>query len=223
MVELVICDLDDTLILERDFVASGFEACSEFLSKFGCARAEARAAMWEEFENSHAGVFDRISERFARDGETTKELVEIYRHHKPSLSYRDDARILIAECRRRNLKTAIITDGDSKTQHNKLDAVGAKTDFDAVIATADYGLDFKKPSTKAFELLNKRLGIAFENMLYVGDNPHKDFAMAARIPITTVRIRRKGMIHDYPDYRDGVREHFRVESLDEIFSLPLFK
>lgn len=225
MIKVVICDFDDTLVSERKFVDSGFDACAEFLAGYGFDKRALKKTMWGEFEKSHAQIFDRLLSGLPEiaDSALLGKLVDIYRYHTPKITFEDDVSPFLEELKKRELKSAIVTDGDSRTQHNKLDAVGAEKFFDKVVATYDFGLDWKKPSAKAFRHLGDFFGADFAEMLYIGDNPHKDFAMRAEIPIATARILRDGAIHNYPDYRDGIKEMFAIKSLPEIFGLPIFK
>ncbi|PWM30861.1 MAG: hypothetical protein DBX55_03885 [Verrucomicrobia bacterium] len=221
MIKLAVCDFDDTLVLERDFIKSGYARAAEFLAEEGFAEnaEEAESALWREFSKSPKNVFDRFAKNFlpGAPSELAEKLIQIYRLHKPRIAYRPDVREFLSGARARGMKLAIVTDGLSETQHNKLDAVGAERDFDAAIVTSDFGPDWAKPSVKPFELLRDNFGIPFDETLYVGDNPAKDFAMSAKIPITTARILREGAIHAGNEYLDGITEHFRIARLPQIF------
>ena len=60
--------------------------------------------------------------------------------------------------------------------------------------------------------------VRLSEIMYIGDNPKKDFAMSAKIPITTIRITRPNSIYKDETYKDDIREHFRINNLMEIFS-----
>ena len=58
-------------------------------------------------------------------------------------------------------------------------------------------------------------------MLYIGDNPLKDFYISSILPIKTARIVRSGSVYKDAEYRCGVRELFRIERLSDVFNLLL--
>ena len=59
-------------------------------------------------------------------------------------------------------------------------------------------------------------------MLYIGDNPKKDFAIKADIPVYTARIIRPKAIYANAEYIKEIREDFTIKNLPEIFNLHLF-
>lgn len=218
---LIICDFDDTLALERDFIKSGYRHVARFLcGKFGglgeCACVQ---IFEEEFRISRQGVFDRSVERIfgAPNQALALELVEQYRNHFPRLSYQPDVAEFLRLARERGANTAIITDGNPRTQRNKLEATGALGDFGACVITSEFGPDWAKPSPKAFEFLAEKFGAKFENMVYIGDNPAKDFAVSAKLPIKTAQIERPGAVHLSNEYLGAILPHFRIKRLDQIF------
>lgn len=221
MIKLAVCDFDDTLVLERDFIKSGYARAADFLVEEGFIESakEAESALWREFSKSPKNVFDRFAKNFlpGAPAELVGKLIQIYRLHKPRIAYQPDVREFLSGARERGMKLAIVTDGLSETQHNKLEAAGAERDFDEIIVTSDFGPDWAKPSVKPFELLCDKFGIPFGEMLYVGDNPAKDFAMSAKIPLATARILREGAIHAGNEYLDGITESFRIARLPQIF------
>lgn len=59
-------------------------------------------------------------------------------------------------------------------------------------------------------------------MLYIGDNPKKDFAMKKYIPIKTARITRPNGIYKNEPYLWEIREDAAISALPEIFETYLF-
>lgn len=226
MIRLVICDFDDTLALERDFVSSGFAACSKYLSQMcpGNTPEAVLQLLWEEFRFSPRKVFDRAIKRIpGASEEDARACVELYRNHFPTISYQPDVREFLRQLNARRIHSAIVTDGSSTTQHNKIIAVGADIDFEKIIVTGDHPENWHKPSPLPFEALRTYFGVEYPEMLYIGDNPRKDFAVAGKIPIRTARILRPGGIYADAPYIDEIREDARISSLPEIFDTPLFK
>lgn len=59
----------------------------------------------------------------------------------------------------------------------KLQKICKEKKIDALIPTIDElgGIQYRKPNKKAFELMQNRWKIAFNKMVYIGDNVTKDF------------------------------------------------
>ena len=85
-------------------------------------------------------------------------------------------------------KIGIITDGRPEGQRAKLDALEIETEY--IIVTDELGgTEFRKPSTKAFCLMQKVLKIPFSRMVYVGDNPQKDFIAPKKLGMKSIWVR----------------------------------
>ena len=56
-------------------------------------------------------------------------------------------------------------------------------------------------------------------MIYVGDNPAKDFHISADLPVRTARIIRENGIYNDREYLDGIKETYRIESLTDLLDL----
>lgn len=168
-VRAVVFDLDDTLYNEIDYVKSGYKAVAKRLGM-----PEAEAQLWEAFQKGLPAI-DTVL--VALDMEDAKAAcLEAYRSHMPDISLNPGARELLEALRSRGIKTAILTDGRPEGQRNKLAALGLEELVDSVLVTDELGgAQFRKPCDIGFRVLQKRLGIPFGQMLYVGDNPKKDF------------------------------------------------
>ncbi len=74
--------------------------------------------------------------------------------------------------REMGLKLGIVTNGEHDTQSLKIKMLGFEAFFDEIVISGDVGV--QKPESKPFIVMSKRLGIAPEELLYVGDNPLND-------------------------------------------------
>jgi putative hydrolase of the HAD superfamily len=52
-------------------------------------------------------------------------------------------------------------------------------------------------------------------MLYVGDNPEKDFYISNIHPIQTIRIYRNG-VYENREYLSNIKENYSIYGLDEL-------
>ena len=162
----IIFDLDDTLYSEKEYVKSGYKAVSDYL---GCGYEE---KLWDYFEAGKPAI-DEMLKEIGREDEKA-EVLKVYRSHKPDIHPYSGVAEMIAELKAKGIKVGIITDGRSEGQHNKLKALGL--DIDDVIITDELGgIQFRKPCDIAFRIMAIRWRLNPADIVYVGDNPAKDF------------------------------------------------
>ena len=61
--------------------------------------------------------------------------------------------------------------------------------FKKIFITNQYGIKNNKPSIFCFEKIRKLEKTTFNNLVYIGDNPKKDF-LVKKYGITTIRLKR---------------------------------
>jgi putative hydrolase of the HAD superfamily len=167
----------------------------------------------EDPRNVFNRLLDSIEIKYTKD--TILELVEEYRNHLPSIEFFPDVLPCLKYLKKKGIKVGIITDGYSNAQRQKLNAVKAYDYFDEIIITDELGREYWKPHPKAFEMMKEILNVEFDEMIYVGDNPEKDFYISKIYPLKTVRIYREGVYKD-SSYLDNVKESHSIHSLIEI-------
>ncbi|MBQ7583614.1 MAG: HAD hydrolase-like protein [Lachnospiraceae bacterium] len=92
--------------------------------------------------------------------------------------------------------------------------------FDEIILNDEFGgAEFRKPNPKGFIEMAARLRIDPAEMIYIGDNPAKDFHIAAELPIRTARIIRENGIYTDREYLDGIRETWRIKKLTDVIPI----
>jgi putative hydrolase of the HAD superfamily len=192
----VVLDLDDTLYLEKDYVQSGFRHVARFVEAVGVIdKTTAFDHLWEEFEAGRRGdAFDSLAARFPFAQKTAvADLVDQYRSHAPTIELMEpDAVASLVNLR---LPLALISDGLATTQRAKMEALGVGSMFDVVALTGEWGREFWKPHPRSFEFVESELDLRGENLLYVADNPAKDFMAPNRRGWLSVRLRRPGQLH----------------------------
>lgn len=229
-IQAVIFDLDDTLISEYEFVKSGYHFVSDILpEKLGRPAAEIEARLWELSSKTYSRAFNRLFDSFgvSYTEEELKELITAYRNHPADTRFYSDVPETLEALKERKILIGIISDGDPERQKNKIrSAVAGMSDkavdhwFDEIILNDEFGgAEFRKPNPKGFEEMAGRLGIDPAQMIYTGDNPSKDFHIAADLPVRTARIIRENGIYSSREYLDGIRETWRIGTLTEL--LPI--
>lgn len=218
MIKAVIFDLDDTLISEKDYIKSGYRAVAKSVSEaLGEQEEKLYQSLIDLFNESPKNVFNRLYDMhgITYTKQAIMELVELYRNHKPDVRFFDDVMPCLLGLKEKGLKLGIITDGYSNAQQQKLEAVQAFELFDELVITDKIGREYWKPHPRAFEMLKEHFQVGFDEMVYIGDNPEKDFYIAHTYPITTIRIQRDGVYKDR-SYLEDVKEHYTIQSLDEL-------
>ena len=165
----VIFDLDDTLILERDFVFSGYRAVARYLSvKAGTDEDRIYGLLREEFERSAKNVFNRMYDRLgiAYTEEDIKDLVRVYREHEPDIGFCEDVLPALKDLKEAGCRLGVLTDGYLVTQKNKAKAVELDRHFEAIVYTDELGREYWKPSIKGFEILSEKLGAPLDSMVF---------------------------------------------------------
>lgn len=190
MSKILIFDLDDTLYDERIYVESGLRAVARFgAERFGWDPEESFAFMVDVLDREGRGaIFNRW---LARHGKESRALVihcvKLYRHHEPVLRLDPHAaRLLPVWAAERPLY--LVTDGHKIVQQRKVDALGIAPYFRRVFITHRYGIRHAKPSLHCFDLIRRREGCDWSKLIYVGDNPAKDFVGLNRMGGHTVRV-----------------------------------
>ena len=214
-------DLDDTLYKEKDFVESGRNAVAEAIAAAkGLDASTLRRVMTEG-----ADAFDALLGFLATKGisdYTIAGVLDIYRSHKPDIRLDAEAEATLTELHRRGTDIALITDGRSVTQRNKIEALGLYRFFapDRIHISGETGADKHTPLAY-MNVANS--AVAPRRLVYVGDNPAKDFVNANLAGWTTVMLRDSRRINVHQQNLRNVPSNYRprivIDRLTEILKL----
>ena len=216
-IDLVIFDMDDTLYAERDFVFSGYRAVAEKV--YADHGVEIESLLKKAFQEGCRGdlfskVFNQLG--FSHDESYIKELVDVYRSHKPNIKAYLDCQY-IQKLRDVGKKIALISDGWLEVQRNKIEALGLSELFDEVLFTDELGREFWKPNPKSFELICDRFQVPLERAVYVADNPRKDFVAPNKLGMKTVQV-----VRAQNEYGEAIvpneeyKAEYRIETLTRL-------
>lgn len=98
-------------------------------------------------------------------------------------------------------RLGLLTDGPARAQYSKLEELGWRDRFDAVVVTGE--LPAGKPDRRAFEEILAALGVEPAAAVFVGDDPEADVAGAAAVGMYTIQVVRDGATVS-PDADDTV-------------------
>lgn len=161
-VEAVIFDLDDTLYSEKEYVRSGYHKIAEH---FGDLSIEEK--LWTAFKKGGKPLDEVLSP------EKKDEALRIYRFQKPDIHLYSGVSDMLTRIKK-NKKIGIITDGRVEGQRAKIEVLGLQN-YEIIITDELGGIEYRKPNEAAFRLMQKKMQVPFEKMVYIGDNPNKDF------------------------------------------------
>ena len=207
----VIFDLDDTLYNEKQYVKSGFNAIAKYIEK-----PEAADELWNYFENNEPAI-DSYLEKIARS-DLKDECLKIYREHEPDITLNDGVKELIDSLRSEGVKIGIITDGRPIGQRNKIKALGLESLVDDIIVTDELGGEqFRKPCDIAFRIMQRRWRIPFEQLVYIGDNIHKDFQAPKQLGMQWTLFKNESSLYQSNvSYVDDISENQFLNVLAKI-------
>lgn len=173
----VIFDLDDTLYSEKDYIKSGFKAVSDYLG------VDYEEELWNFFLSGMPAI-DELLKKIGRI-DCKDRVLSIYRSHTPNIHLYDGVIEIINNLKNRGIKVGIITDGRPEGQRKKLEALGINVD-DVIITDELGGVQFRKPCDISFRIMQTRWKLNMEEIVYVADNPSKDFQAPQQLGIRTI-------------------------------------
>ncbi len=220
---VIVFDLDDTLYPERQFALSGFKAAGEWAeAELGVAGLA--ADMTRLLDDGHLGELFRIALAGRLPDHTPEHLaglLEAYRNHEPELALFEDAAWALAHYSGQ-AKLGLITDGTHHVQARKVAALAIAHHFGEIVYThALGGRAFSKPHPKSYEMVERALGSAGSRLVYVGDNPSKDFIVPNARGWTSIMVERPlaRRIHAGAAVASGGAPQHTVRSLAELPAL----
>ncbi len=186
---ILIFDLDDTLYKEKEFVKSGFKAVSKYLHfRFNLNEKKIFLQLLNILKKNGRGkIFDilcfqlRLNKNFL-----VKKLVQIYRAHDPKISLSKDAEKILKHYSK--FSKYIITDGNYLVQKKKIKSLKIEKYFKKIYYTNYYGIKYNKPSLFCFNKIKKKEKVKWNELVYIGDNPRKDFINCNKKKILTIRL-----------------------------------
>ncbi len=211
----VVFDLDDTLYLERDYVRSGFRAVATYAAEGTDVLAnDASSFLWDAFLAGVRGSsFNDLLTRYPEITErSVSDLVRVYREHRPTIEYLPGAEALLAELQGLGVRLAVISDGPLVSQSAKAEALGVARYAEPVVLTDAWGAAYWKPHVRAFGAVAEAFGLPPERLVYIGDNPEKDFHAPTQLGWTSVRLRLPGQVRESLPH-DSVPPTFEVGSV----------
>jgi putative hydrolase of the HAD superfamily len=188
-IKAVVFDLDDTLYPQVEYKRSGFEVVASWLAeKRGIDSTKVLyelETILDKFGASYPYMFDRLVERLDIDIGFVEQLVRLFIDHDPRICCYDGVIPMLSRLRKKYL-LGILTDGRYLVQQKKVKSLG----LDNVVARILYSdaMGLEKPATQLYKWFEDAFHTYGLKMLYVGDNPAKDFCGANQRQWYTVQV-----------------------------------
>jgi len=212
---IIVFDLDDTLYDEITYVRSSLFEVSLYLSeKLHISKDIIYSNLNEVLEiNGRGKVFDIVLTNYGIYSKSeVKRCLSIYRSNNPKIKLFDHA-ISCLE-RFKYYHKYLVTDGNKVVQKKKIDALGLNKYFIKALPTHNFGIANAKPSTYVFNKILKWENASPHELVYIGDNPKKDFVNLKKEGFKTIRV----LTGCYKNLRleSEFEADYLVNTLDEI-------
>ena len=212
---ILVFDLDDTLYREITYVKSGFKAVAEYLfSYLGIPKNESLSFMLNHLKSRGRNkIFDATLKHWGiYTINNVKQCVSVYHTHKPHIHL--DAAALRCLRRFKHIPKYVITDGNKVVQANKVKALGLEKYIRFSFITHRYGIKHAKPSPYCFEKICKRERVKSSEVVFIGDNPSKDFIKLKPLGFLTIRLLQGS--HKTVKLTKKYEANIQIKSLDQL-------
>ncbi|XLS30846.1 HAD family hydrolase [Flavobacteriaceae bacterium M23B6Z8] len=180
--QLVVFDLDDTLYKELDFLESAYKEIAVFLeSRIRIFRSQIYKEMIDWYYEGE-NVFRKVLERYPVPEVDIHTLLTIYRNHVPDIQLSKDHKTTLDSITRKEIPIAIMTDGRSLQQRNKIKVLGLESYTKEILISEEFGSE--KPDRRNYEYFMK--AYPGRTYYYIGDNTKKDFVTANSLGWITI-------------------------------------
>ena len=213
---IIVFDLDDTLYDEFTYVKSGFKAVANHLSKN--YKIEKSKNIYRQFiqllkQQGRGKVFDSFLDMHNLSKKRiVKKCLAVYRLHNPKIHLSVSG--LSCLDRLKDYPKFLVTDGNKIVQTKKIKSLKIEKYFRNIIVTHNYGLKHAKPSPYCFHKILQWENANPQELVYIGDNPKKDFVNLKKDGFKTVRV----MTGQYKDVKTQLEYEadYQINSLDEL-------
>ena len=186
---IIVFDLDDTLYDEITYVRSSLFKVAVYLSeKYNIDKDIIYVDLNDVLEKKGRGnVFDIILSNYGIYSKIeVKKCLSVYRNNTPKIKLFDEA----INCLKRfsDYRKYLVTDGNKMVQTKKINALGLNKYFVKALPTHNFGISNAKPSTYVFHKILEWENASPHQLVYIGDNPMKDFVNLKKEGFKTIRV-----------------------------------
>jgi putative hydrolase of the HAD superfamily len=185
---ILIFDLDDTLYDETLYATSGFRAVAKYISfTYGVSINESLSILNQSLVNgTRERAFQDLIIAKSLPKRELNQCIRIYRKHEPDIYLDEITKKTLNELT--IFQKYLVTDGNKLVQRKKIEVLKLDSFFKRTFTTHSFGLSAAKPSIHCFKMIRDLEGVSWSDLVYVGDDPSKDFVNLKPLGVTTVRI-----------------------------------
>jgi len=186
---ILVFDLDDTLYDEITYVKSSLLEVAKYLSqKLNVQSNIIYSDLYKVLElNGRGNVFDITLKNYGIYSKAeVNKCLSVYRKNNPEIELFEQA----ISCLKRfeNFRKYIVTDGNKIVQKKKIEALKLNKFFIKSIPSHNFGISHAKPSTYIFNKILNWENSKPDQLVYIGDNPKKDFINLKKEGFNTIRV-----------------------------------
>jgi putative hydrolase of the HAD superfamily len=186
-IKTLLWDLDDTLYDEKTYVKSGFQSVASFVGKkYSQDPSDVFQSLWGSFLSDGRGKnFDALTVKFPQLKEKTKDLVDLYRTHLPSIEIEPEIQALLRSLKKAGFRMGMITDGWETAQKKKVESLDLYSIFDKIVFSQKNGLEFRKPHPSSFQEMLDYFQAQPNETMMIGNDYDRDIEGAKLLGIQT--------------------------------------
>lgn len=204
---ILIFDLDDTLYEEELYALSGFKVVARQMSKkYNIPSNDAYSVMRSALKSGNRNqAFQKLVLKWDLPQKAVNECLGLYRNHDPSIKLDSVTKKALSNFEHTN--KYVVTDGNKIVQKRKVDALKLEEIFNKCFITHNFGIKAAKPSTICFEKIKEIESVTWKDLVYVGDDPNKDFVNLKPLGVLTIRVLtgRYSQLEVSPDFDADIR------------------
>ena len=167
--DVVVFDLDDTLYSEMDYVLSGYRYLSGLIEKLYSKNTY--QSFLDALERNETDIFAYVISEHKLPESLKQHLILAYRYHTPNIQLHACVLSILEQLKSKNIPIYLITDGRGITQRLKITSLGIENFFESIFISEEVGVG--KPAPDSF--LAIQTAHSNQSIVYVADNPKKDF------------------------------------------------
>ena len=189
MNKVIVFDLDDTLYKEIEFLKSGFSEIINKLQSDFSLKLDLDDLL--NYYKNGENVFAKITNKTVSKQITMDYLLDIYRNHLPNIVISNSVEKILRTLKNEGFILGLLTDGRSKTQRNKIDALGLDRIFSEVLISEEFGSE--KPDERNYLYFESKFPDC--EYSFIGDNIVKDFITPNRLCWQTIGRRNTHLLN----------------------------
>lgn len=185
----IVFDLDDTLYPQVEYKRSGFKIVAHWATvHLGLDYDECLEQLEKILRNkgpSYHHMFDDLISHFGLDQGIVPEMVRIFVDHAPRIACYPEVPEMLSRLGS-IFRLGILTDGPVTVQQQKIASLKLELYVDLILYSDSLSLE--KPEPALFAWFEQQFSLPGTSLVYVGDNPAKDFIGARSRKWMTIRV-----------------------------------